>query len=218
MGNKLLGNLDGVALKLRPYILFTSMNTILRGLNRRTRSILDVGCGKGEPMRFINKTKRFYVVGVDIFEPYLKESKRGKIYDDYVLGDVRSLPFRLKSFDTCLCLQVLEHLEKKEAKKFLKSIEKISRHQVIISVPNDVCKQQPYDGNPWQAHKSTWTPAEMKRLGYTVRGHGLPIPLSNKIQAIIGPLAYLQIIIGPLVYLFPRLAGNMVCWKRCSSE
>lgn len=213
MAGRLLDGLDSLALRGRPYILFTSINTILRVIDKRSQSILDVGCGKGVIMGLINKTKRFYTVGVDIFEPSLRKAKKEGIHDDYILSDVRSLPFSPKSFDTVLCSQVLEHLEKKEGGKLVESLERIARLQVIISTPVGICKQHAYDENPWQEHRSTWTPADMRRLGYKVRGLGLSIPLTNKIQAIIGPLVYLQIMIGPLVYFLPRLAGNMVCVK-----
>ena len=44
--------------KLRPYIPFSALNTVWRKLDKSSRTILDVGCGKGEPMAFINRQGR----------------------------------------------------------------------------------------------------------------------------------------------------------------
>lgn len=41
-----------------------------------------MGCGKGEPTKFINKNKRVFTVGLDIFKPCLEESKKHGIHDD----------------------------------------------------------------------------------------------------------------------------------------
>lgn len=85
-------------------------------LNKKSRSILDVGCGIGRVMRAINlHNKSFFRVGVDIFLPYIKSCHREKIYDACVLADIRHLPFKKKTFDAVLCIQVIEHLPKIDA-------------------------------------------------------------------------------------------------------
>lgn len=212
MAGRLLDGLDSLVLNGRPYFPFTDIYTILRVIDKRSQSILDVGCGEGGPLGF-KKNKHFYAVGVDIFEPFLRKAKKQRFHDDYILSDVRSLPFSPKSFDTVLCSHVLEHLEKKEGEKLAESLERIARLQIIVITPVGVSCSPPYNENPWQEHRSTWTPVDMKQLGYKVRGYGLPQPLSKRLKAKIGPLVYLHVIIGPLLFFFPRLAGNMVCVK-----
>ena len=143
-----------------------------RAPDRNGKSVLDVGCGKGWIMKSINRDRRLFTTGVDIFDPYLRECKEQHIYDEYVLSDVRRLPFQDKSFDMVLCLEVLEHLEKQEAMEFLHQLERIGRRQIIISTPSGTCEQEAFDGDSYQEHKSTWTAAELGSLGYKVRGFG----------------------------------------------
>ena len=105
--------------KLRGYIPFTNWNLVWRHLEKKAESILDVGCGTGKPMRFLNRHGRFVTVGIDGFEPSLEQCRRDGSHDTLVLGDIRPLPFNEKSFDIVLCLQALEHLEKKDGELLL---------------------------------------------------------------------------------------------------
>jgi len=88
--------IDKFIRKAGPYVPFYLENTILRSFGREGKSILDVGCGWGEPIKIMQLNKHgFHVIGVDIFRPYLKEAKRNKTHDEYVLGDVRKHPRNL---------------------------------------------------------------------------------------------------------------------------
>ena len=217
--DKLIAKVDEQAWKTRPYVPFTALNTVWRSLDKRAGNILDIGCGKGEPMKFINRHKRFYTVGVDVFEPYINECKRQGTHNEYVLCDIQKLPFPRKSFDIVLCMEVLEHLQREAGQKLLEAMEEIARKQVIISTPVGTYKQHTYDDNPHQEHKTIWRPAELKKLGYKVRGHGLRNiggreGLISSLPRIIQPLGYIVwVLVGPLVHFSPRLAGDMVCIK-----
>lgn len=222
MLNKLLDKLDNFARKARPYVPFTVLNTVWHSLDRRAERILDVGCGKGEPMKFINRHKRFYTVGVDIFQPYIEECKKEGTHNEYVLCDVQNLPFQRKSFDIVLCMEVLEHLEREVGQKLLEAMEEIACKQVIISTPVGTYKQFSYDENPHQEHKIIWSPGEVRKLGYKVRGHGIRDiggreGLISKLPRIIQPLGdIVWVVAGPLVRFFPRLSGDVVCIKKLS--
>jgi SAM-dependent methyltransferase len=209
--------------KLGPYIRLSIPYTAWWALDRRGESILDVGCGKGWFMSSINKHGHFFSVGADIFQPYIKECKRQGIHDGHVLCDVRMLPFQRKSFDIVLCLEVLEHLEKEEGKTLLNQLEEIGRRQVIISTPGGVCRQQAYDGNPYQEHKSSWSAAELRYLGYQVRGFGFQgmygeQGLRSNIPKIAIPFAHIIWGLSSLfTFFFPALAGDIVCIKKLKS-
>ena len=213
--------------KVRPKVgLFLRLSKLYisyRAVDKRGKSILDVACGTGWLMGSINRDKHFYSVGADIFQPYLKGCKSQDIHNEYVLCDVRSLPFHRKSFDTVLCLELLEHLEKEEGIAFLSQLEEIGRRQVIISTPGGACKQGAYDENPYQEHKSSWSAAELKSLGYKVRGFGLhgmygDNGLRANLPGITIPFFHIIWVLASLVtFFFPALAGDMICTKKLRS-
>ena len=41
--------------RLHGYVPFTNWNLVWRHLDKKAKSILDVGSGKGKPMRFLNR-------------------------------------------------------------------------------------------------------------------------------------------------------------------
>jgi len=138
----------------------------LSGMN----SVLDIGCGARSPLADLKKT--FYSVGVDIFEPSIRQSEKAKLHDEYILGDILKLKKILKQrkFDVVVALDIVEHLEKKDGWKLLEEMERVAKKKVIILTPYGFTQQHPYEENPYQIHKSGWYPEEFKKLGYQVYG------------------------------------------------
>lgn len=210
---------DELIQKVGLYVPFYISNTVLR--NIEGKNILDVGCGWGQPMKIMQLNKHgFHVIGVDIFRPYLIEAKRNKTHNEYVLCDVRKLPFKQKSFDTVLCMEVIEHLEKEEAIRLIEDMEKIARKKIIITTPVGFWVDYGRNGNPYQIHKSGFYPEDFKSKGYNVRAFGI-----NKINSFKFHHLYLQktirrilrIIFSPFSYYLPRLGERMICTKKIDS-
>jgi SAM-dependent methyltransferase len=211
--------MDAFLWNLRGYIPFTVMWTVRRVFPWNTKSVLDVGCGRGEPMRFLRREAHTLRVGADIFMPYLLEARRSSTHDWYVMCDVRKLPFVTKVFDVVLCLEVLEHLDRDEGVRLLADMERIARKRVIISTPAGRYEQHEYNNNPYQAHKYIWQPSELKGLGYRVIGHGLRwltglAGVQSPLPVFLHPLVRAAwVVSGPLSMAFPDLAGGTVCVK-----
>lgn len=203
---------------LRSFFPLPSWWVIQRHLEPGARSLLDVGCGCGGPIELIRRKRRLFSVGADIFWPYLLHCRAAGLHDDVVRCDVRLLPFRAGTFDIVLCSEVLEHLRRDEAKALIAEMENIARRQVIITVPVGRCRQDEYDGNPYQAHHSAWMPADFRRLGYTVRGTGLrgfggliseeTSPLPQWLRLLANAVWMLA---SPFSHYVPRIGGGMVC-------
>lgn len=150
--------------------LFPIYETELEKAIGNVKTVLDVGCGSNSPLR--NVSKQFRSVGVDIFQPSIEASKKQNIHDEYHQLDILKLDtvFSPGSFDCVLASDVIEHLDKEDGMKLLTMMEQIAKKRMIIFTPNGFTTQEAVDGNPWQEHKSGWTPQEMRKLGYAVMG------------------------------------------------
>ena len=177
-------------------------------------------------MAFLGKKHNLRLrVYTDIFLPHLKESKRKGTHDEYILCDARYLPFKRKSFDIVLCLEVIEHLLKEDGIRLLANLEEIARRQIILSTPvgeKIVTEPNKVKELSW-CHFSSWCPAEFHKLGYKVRGEGFPcikgcllVASTHKVLSLLGHLLYP--IASPFVYFFPNRAGGMTCIKSLVNE
>lgn len=192
-------------------------------IDKTAVSILDVGCGQGFPMRMIKSRMRVIKsMGVDLFNPYIEEGKRLKVHDKYTKVDVRKIKFQNRSFDVVLALQIIEHLNKKDAWKLVEKIEKIARKQVIITTPIGKTYHPAVDNNKLQLHKSGFFPKEFEIRGYKIikfsrkeilGEKGLVHRIDNDIFRKI--IYSLSCLLNILLYLFQPLANYyFVAYKK----
>ncbi len=152
------------------YRLVPTFPRLLSELLEGAESVLDLGCGKRSPLRMVHGVER--TVGVDLFPPYLFESKKQGIHEEYLRADILSLRLKPRTFDAVISLSVLEHLTKAQGRRLIRRMEDWARRRVILYTSNGFREQAPYDENPRQEHVSGWTAAEFARLGYRVYGVG----------------------------------------------
>ena len=164
---------------------------ILKLIPEETVSLLDLGCGRGiigALCRIYRDTKK--LVGVDIFDPYLRFCKKHNLYDTVLKWDLRKLPlpFKNNEFEVVVAIEVVEHLEKNDALKLIKEMERIAEKRVIISTPNIFFEQDTYDGNPFQMHRCILNYRQLRKLGYKVYVGGSLMFLNLQIPFIFTPV------------------------------
>ncbi len=176
--------------------------------DRRSRSVLDLGSGKGG-VGVLLSLRRWHgvLVGTERYSPYVRFCKQSDSYEDIVVCDLRVLPFRPKSFDAVFCIEVLEHLTWKDGTRLLADAEQLAKHQVIFSLPVGWEPSKEYDGNPLRRHLSAWTVDQFLSRGYEVHGQ---YPAGFK-------LLYWASHFIPFylfVYRYPRFSSHMICHKK----
>ncbi len=171
--------------------------------------ILDLGCGPSSPLGHIKSKLRpdLYSVGVEDFEPYLERSRKEGAHSEYIKSNIFNIDFPEKSFDCAILLDVIEHFEKDDFLKFLPKLEKIAK-KIIIMTPNGFVKQEKYDNNEYQIHKSGWSVKDMNELGFKCVGVCGFKPLRGELALVkIRPIAFgimISNITEPIVYNNPK--------------
>jgi hypothetical protein len=153
----------------------------------------------------------------------LQGAKRDNNFQDYVLADVRKLPFKEGSFETVVALDVIEHLSKTDGQRLIADMGRIGRKKNIIFTPNGYNpKKHLEDDNPYQVHKSGWTVDEFSALGYAVFGiNSIRAFRGERATIIVKPALFGDIIStlsDKLVYHFPSLAFQLLCIKNSSQS
>lgn len=155
-------------------------------------SVVDVGCGRGDFLKFINLD--YQISGTEV-------NKERVDYCNQALGQEavkvdnldERLDFKDGSFDTVICLEVLEHLV--DPQKALKELVRISRKRIIITVP--------FNEKMWWCrcvHCARWTP---------VSGHLHTLNKEN-IRGIIpsnAKVIKIELVRSRVLSRFPRLSS-----------
>jgi ubiquinone/menaquinone biosynthesis C-methylase UbiE len=221
----MLSGIIKIGAKLLPWVIYIHGRPFRRELNREVKTVLDIGCGQGLVGMQITRPGRLFSVGADIFEPDLKIARERNAHNDYILCDARSLPIKEKSFDAVLCLELLEHLEKAEGKKLIKSLEAVAAKKVIITTPVGFLHTDPESNrsgqdnpNPYQDHLGGWQPDELKDLGYRVYYndylHRLEKFFTNRHSTWAWMLStVIFTMLAPLNWLSPSLGVHLFCVK-----
>jgi ubiquinone/menaquinone biosynthesis C-methylase UbiE len=196
--------------------VFPTYVHVLRKHLKGCESVLELGCGKGSPLKHVPKT--FYSVGVDAYEPAIEESKALKIHDEYVVSDVLNTNFSDKSFDCVVALDLIEHLKKEDGLKLVKEMERLAKKKIIVFTPHGFLPQGSIDNNDLQEHLSGWEVDEMRKLGFKVYGISGWKPLRGE-RAVIKYRPkklweLVSILSSPFVYKMPKQAFQMFCVKR----
>ncbi len=148
--------------------IFHTLDYCLQRELKDCESVLDLGCGPSSPLQYCRNIK--YSIGVEVFTPYLEESKKRNIHTKYIDKKIEEIDFAENSFDAVMMIEVLEHLPENLGYEVLKKAEKWAKKKVIISSPNGFVPQKEVDNNLWQKHLSGWDYKKLKNLGFKVNG------------------------------------------------
>ena len=100
------------------------------------KSILDVGCGEGYLLSFLNSRIRdWHVTGFDIDGESVSKAKQKVPLAHISIRDIYNCGYPDETFDLVSSNEVLEHLEYPE--KALNEISRVTKKWVILSVPNE---------------------------------------------------------------------------------
>lgn len=204
------------------YIPFTCP-FIVRSNLRYEKTLLDVGSGNGRFMQRINWDKKFEVIGIELFDVYIRQAKATRLYEKVLKEDIGKLTFEKNSFDAVLASQIVEHFTKPDALRIIKKIEEFARHTIVICTPNGHFHQEAYDGNNLQKHLSSWSPQDFRKLGYRVYGQGLKLVYGEDglLHTFLGKILLTRIsifvfsyLMSPFVYYFPQYGTYLIAVKK----
>jgi len=195
--------------------LFPDWLKILRKELVNCDRVLDLGCGYNSTLQYCNVP---FSVGVESFNPYLQESKKKGIHNQYIKADIRKIEFQPEAFDAVVAIEVLEHLTKQEGAQLLNKMERWATKKIIITTPNGYLWQDGYDDNPLQEHKSGWSIEELRNFEFKVFG----INGWKSLRGYMGLIKYrpgflwrrISDLTQKMTYYYPKLAFQLLAIKQ----
>jgi 2-polyprenyl-3-methyl-5-hydroxy-6-metoxy-1,4-benzoquinol methylase len=198
--------------------MFPDFTKYLKRELGKNDTVLDLGCGYNSPLQYCDVA---YSTGVELFAPYLEESRKKAIHNEYIKADIREVAFQPNSFDVVIAIELLEHLAKEEGYALIQKMETWARKKVIITTPNGYLWQNGYDDNPLQEHKSGLSVQELRKLGFKIYGmNGW-----RRLKGYRGTIKYrpqlLWLIISDisqwLVFYYPKMAFQLFAVKKTNN-
>lgn len=101
----------------------------------KPESFLDAGCGEGETLERLKPLLPRRVAAFDLNPESVQFTRERHPEADVRRLNIFTLPFEPNSFDSVVCLEVLEHLDNPKAA--LRELLRVSRRDVIVSVPHE---------------------------------------------------------------------------------
>jgi len=141
---------------------------VLAVLTPDAQSLLDVGCGNGICCNLAQRQQPHLkrVVGFDRSLSALKYVETEKS-----AGDIHRLPFEDQEFDASVSLEVLEHLPLSIFEAAVREIARVTRRQIIITVPHSEKLQRNAAQCPQcktrfsrTCHMRSFKPGDMRQL------------------------------------------------------
>lgn len=168
----------------------------------KLKRILDVGCGTGRLVAYLNKNG-FEAYGCDTSEKALLIARKLNFRGRIANASATKLPYTTKSFDMITSISVIEHLTPKETELFIKETKRIlvTEGHIFLVTPNFSTPLRLIHGKNWFAyqdptHIKFYTPLSLTKL---LKKHGF-----GKIQFSF-KLKYRKSFVAEFPLFFPKL-------------
>jgi 2-polyprenyl-3-methyl-5-hydroxy-6-metoxy-1,4-benzoquinol methylase len=171
-----------------PFSQSSQLSTIVGFIeNCQPNAILDVGVGFGQ-YGFLARTNlehfnlfevtgatarkrersewNIIIDGIEAFQDYITPV-HDYAYNNIYIGDaLQVLPRLTSNYDMVLAIDILEHFDKEDGKRFIEMLKTICTNHVLVSTPKDFVEQK-IDANPYENHRSCWSLADLQACGFT---------------------------------------------------
>lgn len=119
----------------------------------RNKKVLEVPCGMGWGTSLLKSAKK--IDGVDISEQAINEAKKryGNKKIDFSVGSMEQLNFIDNHFDTVVCLEGIEHVDKQIAKKFVTESHRVLKKEGLLLLSSPKHTTREHSGNPYHIYE-----------------------------------------------------------------
>ncbi len=172
-----------------PHSPHWSISTMIEHVVRlQPRSVMDVGHGYGkwgflirEALDFVGQrhAREEWAVRIDGLDAFPQSSPLLEwAYNNLEVADVLTVSGEISGYDVVLLGDVIEHMPKHDGIRLLTELLNQNR-SVLVNTPRAYFEQHDIGGNPFERHRSYWSPDDFSRwpADIDVRGGTLIVAL-----------------------------------------
>lgn len=171
-----------------PFSQSSQLSTIVGLIETcQPKSILDVGVGFGQygflartnlehfnlfevDGDFARKRERsewnIVIDGIEAFKDYITPVHEYAYNTIHIGNALHVLPTLTNHYDMVLAIDILEHFDKEDGKRFIELLKQVCKGTVLVSTPKEFVSQQ-IEANPYENHRSCWSLIELQACGFT---------------------------------------------------
>lgn len=124
------------------------LKRLLQGITiNKSSKILDVGCGRGDITLYLGRNAK-EAIGVDYSKDAIKLANSARVnFPLYIqkkvhfkIMNIKTLTFPSNYFDVVICIDVLEHLYKKEVESTMREIKRVLKKDGLLFLQTGINK------------------------------------------------------------------------------
>lgn len=120
----------------RFFVISKNMSYLIDKYFDKKGIFLEAGCGTAQTSSRLNKFQRHFIA-LDFSSIALKHAANIKVFDEFVLGDIFSLPFAAESLDGIWNIGVMEHFTEEDLTKIYNEFARVIKKdgRIIVLIP-----------------------------------------------------------------------------------
>lgn len=117
----------------------SSLDVILNK-NQEIRNVIDVGCGMGNfILELVNRKQFNRIIGIDFLRDTFNIARQNQeLFSKvaFIEGDLLNIPFKDRTFDLTICLNVLHHIHYNDVEKVIQELTRLTDGFIILEIRN----------------------------------------------------------------------------------
>ena len=193
------------------------------------RTVLDLGCGFGHWGHLLrthyhsdDPDQTACVTGVDIHQGNVDFCASTGVYHALACADALDFLSRQPAgaFDTVIATELIEHVAKEAGRRLLAEIARVAGTMAVVSTPNweylrpGAMTMTGY--NEHEHHVSSWTAAELRAHGFTVRGVGHKVGMwpVRGVSRLLRTFPTADLLLAAWAVRHPAIALHLLAFRR----
>ncbi|OGN65445.1 MAG: hypothetical protein A2888_01410 [Chlamydiae bacterium RIFCSPLOWO2_01_FULL_28_7] len=209
-----MGSNTNPIINVNDYIYKYYKNFFLKELpENKSSKILEIGCGEGKFLHFLNLNGYKNTFGIDIGSNAINIAKEFNILNVECIDSISFLNNKTETFDVIVLIDVLEHMEVNESINVLKACYKALKQngKILMQVPNAIAPLSPHrhhDITHLRAYTTFSLSQTLNAAGFSTYSIKSNPMFVHGIKSLIRKILW-NLLIQPLIKLFMLISyGN----------